>query len=192
MLVADLDTPSAEQAAVVEVGMAHARRLAEEGRHVVVLLDSLTRLARVHNLAARGGGRTLSGGMDASALLPIRQVFGAARATEDGGSLTLIATCLVETNSRLDDLVYEEFKGTGNMEVHLDRKLAQMGLYPAVNIMRSGTRREGLLLDQATLEMMTRVRRAMAYVPDDEALGSMLDVLRAYPDNMVALDALLR
>jgi transcription termination factor Rho len=191
VLVADLDTPSEQQAAVVELGMAHARRLTEEGRHVVVLLDSLTRLARVHNLAARGGGRTLSGGMDASALTPLRQVFGAARATEQGGSLTLIATCLVETNSRLDDLVYEEFKGTGNMEVVLDRRLAQLGLFPAVNILRSGTRREGLLLDEATMELMARVRRMQARMGPDEALADLLHVLRLTPDNQQALEALL-
>jgi transcription termination factor Rho len=191
VLVADLDTPNAQQAAVVDLGMAHARRLTEEGRHVVVLLDSLTRLARVHNLAARGGGRTLSGGMDASALTPLRQVFGAARATEGGGSLTLIATCLVETNSRLDELVYEEFKGTGNMEVHLDRRLAQLGLYPAVNILRSGTRREGLLLDETTMELMVRLRRLHARMAPDEALADLLHVLRLAPDNQQALEVLL-
>jgi transcription termination factor Rho len=192
VLVADLDAPSQHQAAVVNLAMAHARRLAEEGRHVVVLLDSLTRLARVQNLAAPGGGRTLSGGMDAAALAPLRQVFGAARAIEDGGSLTLIATCLVDTGSRLDQVVYEEFKGTGNMEVHLDRKLAQLGLYPAVNILRSSTRREGLLLDETTMTLMVRVRRVLARMPDDEALAAMLDVLRAFPDNYLAMEALLR
>ncbi len=192
VLVADLDAPSHHQAAVVNLAMAHARRLTEEGRHVVVLLDSLTRLARVQNLAAPGGGRTLSGGMDAAALTPLRQVFGAARAIEDGGSLTLIATCLIDTGSRLDQVVYEEFKGTGNMEVHLDRRLAQLGLYPAVNILRSGTRREGLLLDATTMELMARVRRALARLPDDEALAVMLDALRAYPDNYLAMEALLR
>lgn len=190
VLVADLDAPSREQAAVVDLGLAHARRLTEEGRHIVVLLDSLTRLARMYNLAARGG-RTLSGGMDASALLPVRQVFGAARTTEEGGSLTLIATCLVDTNSRLDSLVYEEFKGTGNMEVHLDRKLAQLGLYPAVNVLRSGTRREGLLLDETTMNLMARVRRLLAHLPEDEALASLLEALRSHPDNRLALEALL-
>ncbi|MCS6843833.1 MAG: transcription termination factor Rho [Caldilineales bacterium] len=192
VLVADLDAPSHHQAAVVNLALAHARRLTEEGRHVVVLLDSLTRLARVQNLAAPGSGRTLSGGMDASALLPLRQVFGAARATEEGGSLTLIATCLVDTGSRLDQVVYEEFKGTGNMEVHLDRRLAQRGLYPAVNIVRSGTRREALLLDEETMYLMTQARRVLAYLPEDEALAVMLDALRAYPDNRQALEALLR
>ncbi|MEA3335387.1 MAG: transcription termination factor Rho [Chloroflexota bacterium] len=191
VLVADLDAPERAQIAVVDTAMAHARRLTEEGQHVVVLMDSLTRLARVHNLAARGGSRTLSGGIDASALTPVRQVFGSARTTEDAGSLTLIATCLIDTNSRLDQVVYEEFKGTGNMEVHLDRKLAQLGLFPAVNIARSSTRREALLLDETTLEQMTLVRRALTRMNDAEGLSVMLDVLRAYPDNHQALDALL-
>ncbi len=191
VLVADLDAPNREQTAVVTLAMAHARRLTEEGRHVVVLLDSLTRLARVQNLAAPGGGKTLSGGMDASALTPLRQVFGAARAIEDGGSLTLIATCLVETNSRLDQVVYEEFKGTGNMEVHLDRKLAQLGLYPAVSLRRSSTRQEALLLDDATMEGMTRARRALARMDDEEALAILLEALRVFPDNALALERLL-
>ena len=191
VLVADLDAPSREQAAVVNLALAHARRLTEEGRHVVVLLDSLTRLARVQNLAAPGGGRTLSGGMDASALTPLRQVFGAARAIEDGGSLTLIATCLIDTNSRLDQVVYEEFKGTGNMEVHLDRKLAQLGLFPAINISRSSTRQEARLMDEATLDLMTQVRRVLARMDEADALGVMIDVLRAYPDNQIALEKLM-
>ncbi len=191
VLVADLDAPSREQAAVVNLALAHARRLTEEGRHVVVLLDSLTRLARVQNLAAPGGGRTLSGGMDASALTPLRQVFGAARAIEDGGSLTLIATCLIDTNSRLDQVVYEEFKGTGNMEVHLDRKLAQLGLFPAINISRSSTRQEARLMDEATLDLMAQVRRVLARMDEADALGVMIDVLRAYPDNQIALEKLM-
>jgi transcription termination factor Rho len=191
VLVADLDAPNREQTAVVTLAMAHARRLTEEGRHVVVLLDSLTRLARVQNLAAPGGGKTLSGGMDASALTPLRQVFGSARAIEDGGSLTLIATCLIDTNSRLDQVVYEEFKGTGNMEVHLDRKLAQLGLYPAVSLRRSSTRQEALLLDDATLEGMTRARRALARMDDEEALAILLEALRVFPENALALERLL-
>jgi transcription termination factor Rho len=192
VLVADLDAPNQEQAAVVELALAHARRLTEEGRHVVVLLDSLTRLARVENLASRGGGRTLSGGMDAAALTPLRQVFGAARATEEGGSLTLIATCLVDTGSRLDQVVYEEFKGTGNMEVHLDRELAQLGLYPAVSIARSGTRREGLLLDDETMALVAGMRRMLTRMNDAESLATLLEVLQFYPDNRQALEALLR
>ncbi|MFZ2487693.1 MAG: transcription termination factor Rho [Anaerolineae bacterium] len=191
VLVADLDAPHREQSAVVNLAMAHARRLTEEGRHVVVLLDSLTRLARIQNLAAPGGGKTLSGGMDAAALAPLRQVFGAARAVEDGGSLTLIATCLVDTNSRLDQVVYEEFKGTGNMEVHLDRKLAQLGLYPAVNVHRSSTRQEALLLDERTNEAMILMRRKLAHSDDEEALAVLLEALRFFPDNHMALERLM-
>ena len=129
--------------------------------------------------------------MDASALTPLRQVFGAARAIEDGGSLTLIATCLIDTNSRLDQVVYEEFKGTGNMEVHLDRKLAQLGLFPAINIARSSTRQEARLIDETTLELMTQVRRVLSHMDEADALGVMLDVLRAYPDNRIALEKLM-
>lgn len=191
VLVADLDAPNHEQTAVVNLAMAHARRLTEEGRHVVVLLDSLTRLARVQNLAAPGGGKTLSGGMDAAALTPLRQVFGAARAIEHGGSLTLIATCLVDTNSRLDQVVYEEFKGTGNMEVHLDRRLAQQGLFPAVSLHRSSTRQDTLLLDERTADAVLRMRRALANSPDEEALDVLLQALRVFPDNQLALDRLV-
>ncbi|MCB0231973.1 MAG: transcription termination factor Rho, partial [Anaerolineae bacterium] len=188
VVVADLDAPQAEQAAVVDLVMANARRLVEAGRHVVVLLDSLTRLARVHNMATSGRGRTLSGGMEASALVPVRRIFGAARAVEEGGSLTLIATCLVDTNSRLDDLVYEEFKGTGNMEVHLDRQLAQLGLFPAVNIRRSSTRREGLLLDETTMELVVNARRQLVRMKDEDALADLLAALKTYPDNLQALE----
>ncbi len=193
VLAADLDTPNREQAAVVALALAHARRLIEEGRDVVVLLDSLTRLARVQNLAASGpsAGRTLSGGMDASALTPLRQIFGSARAAEEGGSLTLIATALVDTNSRLDQVVYEEFKGTGNMEVHLDRNLAQQGLFPAVNIAWSGTRKEDLLLNEITLSLTTQARRKLVGMDDAEALATLLDALRVYPDNESALEAIL-
>ncbi|MFQ5343850.1 MAG: transcription termination factor Rho [Anaerolineae bacterium] len=192
VLAADLDSPPAAQARVADLGIEHGKRLVEEGRHVVVLLDSLTRLARAHNLDARGAGRTLSGGMDASALQPGRRAFGAARATEEAGSLTVLATALVDTGSRLDDVVYEEFKGTGNMEVHLDRDLAQQRLYPAVAIHRSGTRNEELLLDDDTLNRVHRLRRRLHNLSDAEALSLLLDALRAHPTNQEALDALAR
>jgi len=175
---ADLDRPSSEHAKVAELAVEYAKRLVEEGRHVVVLLDSLTRLARAHNLSITGAGRTLSGGMDAAALQPVRQVFGAARATEEAGSLTMLATCLVDTGSRLDDLVYEEFKGTGNMEVHLDRDLANRRLFPAVNLEKSGTRREELLLNPEALARVTAVRRKLAGQPPDVALAALLDALQ--------------
>jgi len=178
VLAADLDMPSVDHTRVAMLGVEHAKRLVEEGRHVVVLIDSLTRLARAYNLSGKGGGRTLSGGMDASALQPVRQIFGAARQTEEAGSLTILATCLVDTGSRLDDLVYEEFKGTGNMEVWLDRDLANRRLFPAVNIEKSGTRREELLLDAQTLATVTSLRRKLAGVPPDRALAALLTALQ--------------
>ncbi len=177
VLAADLDMPASEHIRVAELGIEHGKRLAEEGEHVVVLLDSLTRLARAHNLNIRGGGRTLSGGMEVGALQPVRKAFGAARATEEAGSLTIIATCLLDTGSKMDDVVYEEFKGTGNMEVHLDRKLAQKRLFPAIDINRSGTRREELVLDPATFRQVTALRRKLAGVPPDKALGALLSAL---------------
>ena len=178
VLAADLDRPAKEHTRVAELGVEHAKRLAEEGRHVVILLDSLTRLARAYNLSGRGGGRTLSGGMDAEALQPVRQIFGAARTLEEGGSITIMATCLVDTGSKMDDVVYEEFKGTGNMEVHLDRSLAQKRLFPAINIDKTGTRREELLLDQEALIRTTAVRRKLAGAPADKALEALLGALK--------------
>ena len=139
----------------------------EGGEHVVLLLDSLTRLARAYNVAVPSSGKTLSGGMDPYALYPPKAFFGAARNCEEGGSLTIIATCLVETGSRLDDLIYEEFKGTGNMELHLDRKLSERRIFPAIDIMRSGTRREELLLDELTLRQVYLLRRMSSMIASD-------------------------
>lgn len=190
ILAADLDAPPEDQARVAELGIAHSKRLVEEGKHVVLLVDSLTRLARAHNLETRGGGRTLSGGMDAAALQPGRRVFGAARATEEAGSLTVLATALVDTGSRMDDVVYEEFKGTGNMEVHLDRELAQQRLYPAISIHRSGTRNEERLLDADTLQKVHKLRRRLHDMDDADALTRLLVALRKYPTNDEVLDAL--
>ena len=171
MLAADLDAPPADHPRVASLGVEYAKRLVEQGHHVLVLVDSLTRLARAYNLSLRGVGRTLSGGIDAAALDPVRRIFGAARATEEAGTLTMIATCLVDTGSAMDDVIFEEFKGTGNMEVRLDRKLAQLRLYPAIDIARSGTRKEELLLDQETLQRVHGLRRKLAGVPADKALG---------------------
>jgi transcription termination factor Rho len=182
VLAADLDMPPTAHIRVAALGIDHAKRLVEQGRHVVVLLDSLTRLARAHNLALKGTSRTLSGGMDAAALQPVRQVFGAARAAEEGGSLTILATCLIDTGSKMDDLVYEEFKGTGNMEVILDRGLAERRLFPAIDIGRSGTRREELLLEPEMLQYVTEVRRQLAGAPPDQALTALLDALRRMAD----------
>ncbi|MDW7670299.1 MAG: transcription termination factor Rho [Bacillota bacterium] len=146
---------------VAEMVLARAQRLVEHGQDVLILLDSLTRLARAYNLVLPASGRTLSGGLDPAALHPPKKFFGAARKLEDAGSLTIMATALVDTGSRMDDVIYEEFKGTGNMELHLDRKLSEKRIFPAVDINRSGTRREELLLTQAELETIWRIRRAL-------------------------------
>ena len=153
------DEPVEDHCRVAEMVLERAKRLVESGRDVAVLLDSLTRLTRAYNLAVPSSGRTLSGGMDPVALYPPKRFFGAARNTEEGGSLTIIAACLVDTGSRLDDLVYEEFKGTGNMEAHLDRRLAERRFFPAIDIERSGTRREELLLDESALQNVWLLRR---------------------------------
>ena len=148
-----------------------ARRLVEMGNSVVVLLDSLTRLARAYNIITPGSGKTLSGGMDPNALYPPKKFFGAARNCSDGGSLTIVATTLVDTGSRLDDLIYEEFKGTGNMELHLDRSMAERRVFPAIDIIKSGTRHEEKLLDPQTLQMVWRLRRWAAYVAQEDNKG---------------------
>lgn len=174
--------------------MARAERLVERGRHVLILLDSLTRLARASNLGARGTGRALSGGMDAAALTMPRQFLGNARAIEGGGSLTILATVLVETGSRLDDLVFEEFKGTGNWEVRLDRRIAERRLYPAIDIAASGTRREELLLSPDELEATNRLRRHLLdYAPEPERRAErLLRLLESTPSNAELLERIRR
>lgn len=161
------DEPVEDHTRTAEVSLERAKRLVESGEHVVLLLDSLTRLARAYNIAVPSSGRTLSGGMDPFALYPPKAFFGAARNCEEGGSLTIVATCLIDTGSRLDDLIYEEFKGTGNQELHLDRKLADRRLWPAIDIERSGTRREELLQDEATLKQVWLLRRMVAIISQD-------------------------
>ncbi|MBI4302834.1 MAG: transcription termination factor Rho [Chloroflexi bacterium] len=153
------DEPVEEHTRVAKVALERAKRLVEMKMDVVILLDSITRLTRAYNLAMPTSGRTLSGGIDPGALYPPKRFFGSARNTEEGGSLTIIATCLVDTGSRMDDVIYEEFKGTGNMELHLDRKLADRRMFPAIDIQRSGTRKEELLLDENTLKQVWVVRR---------------------------------
>lgn len=146
---------------IAELALDRAMRLVEDGRNVVILLDSITRLARAYNLVSKPSGRTLSGGIDPAAFYLPKRFFGAARNIENGGSLTIIATALVETGSRMDDVIYEEFKGTGNSEIHLSRSLAERRIFPAIDIKRSGTRREELLLSEETLEAMWRLRKWM-------------------------------
>ena len=165
------DEPVKSHAQVAEVGLARAKRLVENGRDVVILLDSITRLSRAYNLVVQPSGRTLSGGLDPAALYPPKSFFGAARKIEEGGSLTVIATCLVDTGSRMDDLIFEEFKGTGNMELHLSRKLQERRIFPAFDIERSGTRREELLLDEDTLQKIWVMRQR---VLDSQSSGYAL------------------
>ena len=160
-----------------------AKRQVETGRDVVILLDSITRLARAYNLALPPSGRTLSGGIDPIALYPPKRFFGAARKIEEGGSLTIIGTCLVDTGSRMDDVIYEEFKGTGNWELILDRKLAEKRIFPAIDVQRSGTRREELLLEEGTLKMVWTMRRMLSAVGTNEGIELLLNRLAKTDNN---------
>ena len=162
------DEPVEDHTRVAELVLERAKRLVEAGKDVVILLDSITRLTRAYNLAVPTSGRTLSGGIDPVALYPPKKFFGAARNCEDGGSLTVIATCLIDTGSRMDDVIYEEFKGTGNLELHLDRRLSERRIWPALDIQRSGTRREELLLDETTLKQVWLLRRIVAMIGSDQ------------------------
>ena len=164
---ATFDEPVEVQTRVAELALERAKRLVEMGTDVVILLDGITRLTRAYNLALPPSGRTLSGGIDSTALHPPKRFFGTARNIEEGGSLTIIATCLVDTGSRMDELIYEEFKGTGNMELHLDRKLSERRIFPAIDIMPSGTRREELLLDENTLKQVWLLRRVINMIDSD-------------------------
>jgi transcription termination factor Rho len=167
VVAATFDVPVEHHTRVAELALERAKRLVEIGRDVVILLDGITRLTRSYNLAMPPSGRTLSGGIDSVALYPPKRFFGAARNIEEGGSLTIIATCLVDTGSRMDDLIYEEFKGTGNMELHLDRRLAEKRIFPAINILHSGTRREELLFDDETKKQVFVLRRIVSMLADD-------------------------
>ena len=195
MYSSTFDEPVEDHCRVAELVLERAKRLVEAGEDVVILLDSITRLTRAYNLAVPSSGRTLSGGMDPIALYPPKKFFGAARNTEESGSLTILAACLVDTGSRLDDVVYEEFKGTGNMEVHLDRKMAERRTFPAVDIYKSGTRREELLLGEDTLKQVWLLRRMIGMIDSDssnssEAMEKLLERLRNTKDNSEFLTGL--
>ncbi|MBC8075893.1 MAG: transcription termination factor Rho [Chloroflexales bacterium] len=168
------DEPVEDHTKVAEMTLERAKRLVEGGTDVVILMDSITRLARAYNLDMPPSGRTLSGGIDPVALYPPKRFFGAARNIENGGSLTIIATCLVDTGSRMDDVIYEEFKGTGNMELHLDRRLAEKRVYPAIDIQRSSTRREELLLPPDVLRQSWTMRRMVSMLGENEGTELML------------------
>lgn len=167
VISATFDEPVENQTRVAELALDRAKRIVESGKDVFILLDGITRLTRAYNLAMPSSGRTLSGGIDPVALHPAKRFFGTARNTAEGGSLTIIATCLIDTGSRMDDLIYEEFKGTGNMEVHLDRRLSERRIFPAMNIEASGTRREELLMDQDTVKRVWLLRRMAAMIAAD-------------------------
>ncbi|MFF3692882.1 transcription termination factor Rho [Streptomyces sp. NPDC002221] len=187
VLASTFDRPPKEHIALAELAIERAKRLVEQGRDVVVLLDSLTRLCRAHNNAAGSGGRTLSGGVDAAALHGPKRLFGAARLTEEGGSLTILATALVDTGSRADDFFFEELKSTGNMELRLTRALAERRLFPAVDITPSGTRREELLLKPSELSAVRGLRRALHHQDAHGALEALLDKMKQTPDNAAFL-----
>jgi len=183
------ETPK-QQTKVANLALERAKRLVETGRDVVILLDSITRLARAFNLSINSSGRTLSGGFDPQALFPAKKFLGAARNCEEGGSLTIIGTALVGTESRMDDLIYEELKGTGNMEIHLERKFSEKRIYPAVNITASGTRHEELLFDEETLKRVTTLHRMMSLRTPEESLIAMLDKLPKTKNNKEFLETL--
>ena len=192
VIASTFDEPVEDHTKVAEMTLERAKRLVESGRDVVILLDSITRLARAYNLQVPPSGRTLSGGMDPVALYPPKRFFGAARNLEEGGSLTIIATCLVDTGSRMDDVIYEEFKGTGNMELHLDRKLAERRIFPSIDVQRSGTRREELLLDQQTLKQVWTMRRMVSVLGGTEGIELLLARLAKTQDNAEFLATLTK
>ena len=181
------DRPSDEHTHVAELAIEKAKRLVEQGEDVVVILDGITRLSRAYNLAAPASGRILSGGIDAGALYPPKKFFGAARNVEEGGSLTILATALVDTNSRMDDAIFEEFKGTGNMELRLDRRLAERRIYPAIDVDASSTRHEELLFDRKQLQMVWKLRRVLSGLAADgnaaPGLELLIDRLRTFRTN---------
>jgi transcription termination factor Rho len=177
------DRPAEDHTQVAELAIERAKRLVESGRDVVILLDSITRLGRAYNLAVPASGRILSGGIDSAALYPPKRFFGAARNIEDGGSLTIIATALIETGSKMDEVIFEEFKGTGNMELRLDRRMEQKRIFPAIDIQASGTRREDLLMPADELATVWKLRRLLSSMDAEAALQLLIDKLRATKSN---------
>jgi len=186
------DEPASRHVQVAEMVIEKAKRLVEHKKDVVVLLDSVTRLARAYNTVVPSSGKVLTGGVDANALQRPKRFFGAARNVEEGGSLTILATALVETGSRMDDVIYEEFKGTGNMEIHLDRKIAEKRIFPSININRSGTRREELLMKPDELQKVWILRKLMHPMEEIQAMEFLLERLKATKNNAEFFDSMKR
>ncbi|MCU1426791.1 MAG: transcription termination factor Rho, partial [Actinomycetia bacterium] len=183
VVASTFDRPSDEHTQVAELTIDRAKRLVELGRDVVIVLDGITRLARAYNLAAPASGRIMSGGVDSSALYPPKKFFGAARNIEEGGSLTIIATALIETGSKMDEVIFEEFKGTGNMELRLDRRLAERRIYPAIDVEASSTRHEELLFDRMALQQVWKLRRVMNALEGGAGLELLIDKIRTTKSN---------
>jgi len=184
------DESYAHHVRVADELLSSARRQAGEGHNVMVVIDSLTRLSRVHNAERKSSGKTMSGGVDARAMEIPRKLFGAARKIENGGSLTILATVLVDTGSRMDQVIFEEFKGTGNMELVLSREVANQRIFPALDIAKSSTRREELLLDPKELEQIRKLRRALTGLKPVEGAKKLLELLEKYPTNAELLNAI--
>ena len=192
VVASTFDEPATRHVQVAEMVIEKAKRLVEMKKDVIILLDSITRLARAYNTVQPASGKVLTGGVDANALQKPKRFFGAARNIEEGGSLTIIATALIETGSRMDDVIYEEFKGTGNMEIHLDRKMAEKRIYPAINVNRSGTRREELLLKPDVLQKMWVLRKLLYPMDDLDAMEFLLDKIKSTKSNAEFFDAMRR
>lgn len=192
VVASTFDEPATRHVQVAEMVLEKAKRLVEHKKDVVILLDSITRLARAYNTVVPASGKVLTGGVDANALQRPKRFFGAARNIEEGGSLTIIATALVDTGSRMDDVIYEEFKGTGNMEIHLDRRMAEKRIYPAINVNKSGTRREELLIEKDILQKIWVLRKLLYPMDDLEAMEFLLDKLKATKNNSDFFDSMRR
>ncbi|MGH6887144.1 MAG: transcription termination factor Rho, partial [Geminicoccales bacterium] len=192
VVASTFDRPSEEHTQVAELTIDRAKRLVEMGTDVVIVLDGITRLARAYNLATPASGRILSGGVDSTALYPPKRFFGAARNIEEGGSLTIIATALIDTGSRMDDVIYEEFKGTGNSEIHLDRRISEKRVFPAFNINRSGTRREELITTQDELAKIWILRKLLHPMDELAAVEFLLDKMKDTKTNGEFFDSMKR
>ncbi|HLD08733.1 MAG TPA: transcription termination factor Rho [Methylophilaceae bacterium] len=192
VVASTFDEPATRHVQVAEMVLEKAKRLVEHKKDVVILLDSITRLARAYNTVVPASGKVLTGGVDANALQRPKRFFGAARNIEEGGSLTIIATALIDTGSRMDDVIYEEFKGTGNMEIHLDRRMAEKRQYPAINVNKSGTRREELLIDKDILQKIWVLRKLLYPMDDLEAMEFLLDKIKATKNNADFFDSMRR